>query len=308
MTAGRLVLALASCLVASASALTLAPDAMPLDPNELEQQPEQLGYREASFNGSHWWLLGRAAASNQRLSGPGPKPRPWLPSPLCPTPEGAQSWSMKREDEDIYNQYFCGKRGGTYVEMGALDGLRFSNTKFFEDHMGWGGALIEASPDSLALLRENRRSKKNATKRNAIFGEAVCERGVDHLDFLVGPEPATNSASGSMPDNWLNHYHYNENESRVVQVPCRPLGTLLRSMMDKTGATSVDFFSLDVEGGELEVLKTMDWSVEVGVWMIEWGGGRTWKKEELTQLLGSHGYVLSPKGAEIYNNAIFVRR
>ena len=111
-----------------------------------------------------------------------------------------------------------------------------------------------------------------------------------------------------MPDNWEEHYGYNANTSKVVQVPCRPLGTLLRSMMKQTGAASVDFFSLDVEGGELEVLKTMDWSIDVGVWFIEWGGGRPWTKADLTQLLGSHGYVPSPKGAELTNNGVFVRR
>ena len=32
---------------------------------------------------------------------------------------------------------------------------------------------------------------------------------------------------------------------------------------------AVDYFSLDVEGSELVVLETMDWSIPVRVWVIE---------------------------------------
>ena len=46
---------------------------------------------------------------------------------------------------------------------------------------------------------------------------------------------------------------------------CTGLGRYLRLV----GVDTLDLFSLDVEGGELEVLKTMDWTIPVGVLMIE---------------------------------------
>jgi hypothetical protein len=48
-------------------------------------------------------------------------------------------------------------------------------------------------------------------------------------------------------------------------VLCTGLGRYLRLV----GVDTLDLFSLDVEGGELEVLKTMDWTIPVGVLMIE---------------------------------------
>ena len=36
------------------------------------------------------------------------------------------------------------------------------------------------------------------------------------------------------------------------------------------GIKYVDFFSLDVEGSEARVLATMDWTIPVRVWCIEW--------------------------------------
>jgi hypothetical protein len=43
--------------------------------------------------------------------------------------------------------------GGTFVELGALDGVLFSNTKFYEDTLGWTGVLIEAQPSNAAACK-----------------------------------------------------------------------------------------------------------------------------------------------------------
>lgn len=224
----------------------------------------------------------------------------WVATPQCPMPDGAESWSQKSEDNHLYNNYFCGKRNGTYVEMGALDGVSLSNTKFFEDHMGWKGALIEASPPSVKDLRSNRDG------RNSIFGEAVCAKGVGHLDFLVGSTPAANSVAGSMSDSWVDHYSHEKPEK--VSVPCRPLGEMLKEMLKHTGAEGIDFFSLDVEGNELKVLETMDWSVKVGLWFIEWGGGRSWAPEDLQKVMETHGYKQLPSEGWMTNNHVYVLR
>eukprot|EP00406_Dinophysis_acuminata_P027817 CAMPEP_0179341782 /NCGR_PEP_ID=MMETSP0797-20121207/70036_1 /TAXON_ID=47934 /ORGANISM="Dinophysis acuminata, Strain DAEP01" /LENGTH=148 /DNA_ID=CAMNT_0021055911 /DNA_START=19 /DNA_END=462 /DNA_ORIENTATION=- len=72
-------------------------------------------------------------------------------------------------------------------------------------------------------------------------------------------------------------------------VPCRPLG----SMLAEAGVTYVDFFSLDVEGGELAVLQTMDWGVPVCVWVIESDGRNKSKDDAVSGLLESKGYIRS---------------
>lgn len=52
----------------------------------------------------------------------------------------------------------------------------------------------------------------------------------------------------------------------VAAVPCGPLGDWLSLLRMKR----VDFFSLDVEGAELLVLQTIDWSaLSVGVLLVE---------------------------------------
>ena len=57
---------------------------------------------------------------------------------------------------DAYQHFFQGVHGGTFVEMGALEGFRFSNTYSFEKVLGWNGVLIEANPESCRALAVNR--------------------------------------------------------------------------------------------------------------------------------------------------------
>jgi hypothetical protein len=42
------------------------------------------------------------------------------------------------------------------VELGALDGVLYSNTKFFEDNLFWKGILIEPHPIKYGSLKMNR--------------------------------------------------------------------------------------------------------------------------------------------------------
>ena len=46
-----------------------------------------------------------------------------------------------------------------------------------------------------------------------------------------------------------------EKKANVTKVTCLPLYTILLAV----GNPTVDFFSLDVEGAELEILKTIPW-------------------------------------------------
>ena len=69
---------------------------------------------------------------------------------------GHRSRSQNHEDLALLEMFFTGRRGGTFVEMGALDGLEYSNTFAFEQALDWNGVLIEANPAACAQLFVNR--------------------------------------------------------------------------------------------------------------------------------------------------------
>ena len=58
-----------------------------------------------------------------------------------------------------------------------------------------------------------------------------------------------------------------EAKAKVTKVTCLPLYTILLAV----GNPIVDFFSLDVEGAELEILKTIPWDkVHIKVSLAKW--------------------------------------
>ena len=58
--------------------------------------------------------------------------------------------SANAEDITIYDAFFSGAefRGGnhTYMEIGAHDRVRESNSRFFDVCLGWNGLLVEPHP------------------------------------------------------------------------------------------------------------------------------------------------------------------
>lgn len=181
--------------------------------------------------------------------------------------------------------FFCNKRDGVFVELGALDGVKFSNTKFFEEAMDWKGALIEASPRSIRALKRNRHNS-----RNLMIPEAVCAEGVGHIDFVTGRVAATDGIPENMAVAFKKKF-YSKGRQRQVSVPCRPLGSMLQDLAKHTKSHHVDLFSLDVEGSELAVLETNDWRVPVHYFMVEMDGRNATKDEAVRQLLYKHNYL-----------------
>src|SRR5262249_35133335 len=67
-----------------------------------------------------------------------------------------KSYSQCGQDRFLLENFFKGKRNGVFVDVGAYDGERFSNTLFFEKTMGWRGLCIEPLPSAFAKLTASR--------------------------------------------------------------------------------------------------------------------------------------------------------
>ena len=160
-----------------------------------------------------------------------------------------------------------------FLEMGALDGLRASNTLNFERE-GWRGVLIEAFRPNCNKLPRNRASGRTINLCTAIcsqIGNVTFQLGHGATGRVVDPSlPARRRSDGSLK------------YQRIV-VPCSPLGSLLRQLR----LPRIDFFSLDVEGGEAMVMHTYDWQIPIRVLQFENNVG---SRDDLIGLLHSKGY------------------
>lgn len=168
---------------------------------------------------------------------------------------------MSSEDRRVFEEFFSTpavKRFGTVLEMGALDGHGLSNSLFFERCLQWRSILIEGQPLNCEKLFVNR------PRANA-FCQAICGPEDSTLEFTRDPGPIAGVVN-TMSDQFKHAFHSKEVLKSTVTVPCGPLSKLLT----RIGVRHIDFFSLDVEGAELAVLDTIDFTrLTIDVMMVE---------------------------------------
>ena len=194
-----------------------------------------------------------------------------------------------RADVDLFTNYLNVKNvNGIFLEMGACDGVLYSNTKALEDYLGYRGILIEPGEKFYEGLVKNRPNCKN-------YKCLVSEVEGD-VDYIPGPPsaPGVGGAVGALTDNWIDSW--NLDKSKITKVRSRKLSDILH----ETKVPYIDFWSLDVEGSELGVLKTMDWGIpvyiicmEVLAWTASVGGQKD--VEECRVILRSQGFTCDGK-------------
>lgn len=81
------------------------------------------------------------------------------------TPSRSQSG-----EETTYMRHFMPNRVGTFVELGALDGHTYSNTRVLNKCRGWSGLLLEANLQNYVKLLTNL-DRENVK----VVHSAVCE-------------------------------------------------------------------------------------------------------------------------------------
>ena len=151
-------------------------------------------------------------------------------------------YSSHEQDKQLIEQFpwWLKKDKGTFLEMGALDGKRVSNTKFFYDSLGWRGVLVEPQSACREMIAQHR-------PEDTVFANASCA-DFKTLAFDQVPGECVGGVGGSA---FLTDKRKKDIEAKTVQVGCSPIGHMLK----QAGLSKVDLWSLDVEGSEHEVLK-----------------------------------------------------
>jgi FkbM family methyltransferase len=190
-------------------------------------------------------------------------------------------YSQCGEDKILYEKYFKDKKNGVFLELGAMDGVIYSNTKFFEDTLGWSGVLIEPHPQMFRTLQQNRPNSK-------CYNCAISSRS-GTVDMVINPHvPAVSTIDYTTSEQFMNVWHKN---SYKVTVQTNTLSAVLKH----AGVDHIDFFSLDVEGHEYDVLQSMDWSIPVHVLLVETLGLPN--DDKVRKLLSENGFVYDGKCA-----------
>lgn len=156
-------------------------------------------------------------------------------------------WFMKLAKHNNWTNV----KNGFFLDIGAYNGIWCSNSKLLEIELNWGGACVDFRPHSFE-------DRKCMVFQNAMSGETGKE-----VSFIGTDQERKISFRGSSGVGGVGGNSDSSSTSlRTISFP---------DLLKQSNAPSfIPLVSLDVEGHELEVLKSFQWDkVEVGAWIIE---------------------------------------
>lgn len=224
-----------------------------------------------------------------------------------------KSKSQQGEDFELL-QSFRGLCNGTYIEMGALNGVRYSNSFLFQKLFGFQGLLVELSPDFY------QKAVKNRPNELAVVNAAVCrEPGTLHWVSAKKGNGAVNGvwefASQDYRDMWWKKV---QDPATLPTIQCSPLATIMDQHLahQPRVATTLnndqayyyfDFFSLDVEGAEWSVLQSIDWDrTAFGILFFETPQGKPDERKKMVEFMTqTQGYI--PYKAKRSKNSLWFK-
>ena len=166
-----------------------------------------------------------------------------------------------KQDQFVNDTFFHDKKNGVFVDIGAHAGTHFSNTYFFEKYLDWTGICIEPSPIRYKQLIKNRSCicfNKAIANENTIMQFADMPGG--YLSGLMDKFEETVKKRRRIEQS------IRENKTALIDVECVKLNDLL----DQYHITKIDFLSIDTEGGELEILQSIDYErFDIDVMCVE---------------------------------------
>lgn len=192
------------------------------------------------------------------------------------------SYALHELDEKM-DRYLKDIENGFYIETGASNGIWQSNTKLLNERYNWTGLLIEANPIIVQQCRLNR--PNDIVENFALVSEATYKK--------------TESVSGYFQFTDYNtslraHVSNDREKERIdwvhepIAVPCITLTELLI----KHKVEKVDFFSLDVEGYEMEVLNGLDFQRWSPTFILVETANKKCQQEATFSFLSEKGYDL----------------
>jgi FkbM family methyltransferase len=143
-------------------------------------------------------------------------------------------------------KYYKNKKNGYFVEIGAWDGISYSNT-FLMEKLGWDGICVEPLPKLYNQLEKNRKCKTYQCAVDTVGGKT--------LNF-VDAGMLSGDLSRIDKDRISRELGAEKLELQsTIEVQTRNLTDILK---DADAPKFIEFLSLDTEGSEFDILIGLD--------------------------------------------------
>ena len=211
-----------------------------------------------------------------------------------PVESPKESFAQCGEDMIIHHVFEAvGIQKPSYIDVGAYNPFRFSNTAYFYKN-GSRGINVEANPE---LYKQFRISRPKDTNLNIGIGPKAGE-----LDFYIVDPPTLSTFSKTEAKRYEK-----EGASIVQAVPIKV--ETFKTVLDKHASGKMpDFLSIDAEGVDYDILTSIDFSKSrppvICIETISYSrNGKGIKDTKLISYLTDRGYLLY---ADTNINSIFV--
>lgn len=162
---------------------------------------------------------------------------------------GVARVSYSQQGEDLALQrIFEGVARGFYVDIGAFHPKQYSNTLNFYNK-GWKGLNVEPNKNNFLHFSSMRPNDINV---NCGIGTSK-----DSMTYYEFSSPELNTFNQAHKEHWQRQQGFNlVGESQVVI-------QTLKDLLDQNlpAGTNIDFLTIDVEGQDLDVLKSNEWEI-----------------------------------------------
>lgn len=210
--------------------------------------------------------------------------------PVLKDVEGIKNQRGQTGQMDLILKYFNNKKKGFFIEAGAWDGEDLSNTIYMETQLAWTGLLVEPNKGVYEILKGKKRNAHSINSCLSIKGYAEKVK-FDTADVFGAIEDEKNPNKENLLDlrnRYQNQFRHKDVARESILVQCFPLYSILLAL----GNPRVDFMSLDIEGSELDVLKTIPFDkVHIELFLIETAHSN---ETAITQLMTRNGYEMQP--------------
>ncbi|TAV04249.1 FkbM family methyltransferase [Rhizobium ruizarguesonis] len=192
----------------------------------------------------------------------------WGPGPYNDYPWRTIFLQRKRqyfglEELDRKLEKYLNYEGGFFVEAGGNDGVRQSNTLYYEMRRGWRGLLVEAVPE---LYEECRRNRPSA---QVVWGALTDSTEVPGT-ITIRYAGLMSVAKGGMKSDQEELAHVEAGctvqrlDTYEVEVPCRTLADII----EEYKLPQIHLLSLDIEGMELKALKGLNLAINKPLYIL----------------------------------------